>query len=268
MLSGKLTKNELAHLRSSYDIIGDIAILEIPRELIKKETIIANVVMAHTKHIRTVVKKAGIHTGQYRTQKLRVILGEKTTETVHKENAVSVRLDIAKVYFSPRLANERLRIAKLIKAGEKVLVMFSGVGVYPLVIAKNSKAAVIFGIEKNPVAHRYALENCKLNKLHNIVLHKGDVKAVVKTIDAHFDRIILPLPKGAHGFLREALAVSKRKCTLHYYTFGRLGDADAIAKTLRARIERLGRKCSIQEIVKCGQYAPRVYRLCIDLSIT
>ena len=40
-LKGKLTKKEVAHLRAAFDIIGSIAIIEIPDELIKKEKIIA-----------------------------------------------------------------------------------------------------------------------------------------------------------------------------------------------------------------------------------
>jgi hypothetical protein len=41
--------------------------------------------------------------------------GEKRTETTHKENGVNIKLDVEKCYFSPRLSQERLRIAKLVK---------------------------------------------------------------------------------------------------------------------------------------------------------
>ena len=39
-------------------------------------------------------------------------------------------------YFSARLSTERKRVADLVKAGENVLVMFSGVEPYVAVIAK------------------------------------------------------------------------------------------------------------------------------------
>ena len=73
--------------------------------------------------------------------------------------------NVEKVYFSPRLATERLRIAKLVKKNESVLVMFSGSGAYPLVIAKNSNPNIIYGIEVNPIAHKYAEQNIFLNKI-------------------------------------------------------------------------------------------------------
>jgi tRNA (guanine37-N1)-methyltransferase len=36
-LKGKLTKKELESLKTSFDVIGDVAIIEIPDELKKKE---------------------------------------------------------------------------------------------------------------------------------------------------------------------------------------------------------------------------------------
>ena len=60
--------------------------------------------------------------------------------------------------------------SNVVKKGEDVLVMFSGSGVYPCVIAKNSKPKSVVEIEINPVAHEYALENLKLNKCSNVVV--------------------------------------------------------------------------------------------------
>ena len=45
------------------------------------------------------------------------------------------------------------------KPGEKVLVMFSGCAPYPVVIGRNTKAKEIYGIELNPLAHKFAEEN-------------------------------------------------------------------------------------------------------------
>mgnify|MGYP001617720481 CR=1 FL=1 len=268
LLKGKLTAAELQLLRNSYDVTGNIAVLEIPKELKKKEKLIAAAVQWHHKNIQTVAKRASIHRGTYRTQKVRIILGKKTTETTHKESSTLIKLDIAKVYFSPRLASERLRIAHMIKPGEKILVMFSGVAVYPVVIAKNSKAAIIYGIEKNPVAHMYAQENILLNKLQNrVVLKKGDVKKIAAILPLKFDRIIMPLPKDAQEYLAEAVQASGKRCTIHYYTFGTIEEAPHKAQTVKELIKTLGRSCKILRVVKCGQYSPRVHRLCVDLDV-
>ena len=130
-------------LPSSYDIVGDILIVEIPDELKKKEKQIANKLLKDHKQVKTVVKKKGIHGGKFRVQKYVVLAGDRRKETEYKENGVRIKLNVDKTYFSIRLATERLRIAKQVKDGEIVLVMFSGVAVYPLVIAKNAKKQIL-----------------------------------------------------------------------------------------------------------------------------
>ena len=146
-LKNKLTKKELAVMPSSFDIVGSIAIIEIPPELKKKEKIIAETMIQLFKPLKTVVKKSGIHYGRYRRQKLTIIAGEKTKIADYKESAVQMKMDLEKCYFSSRLGTERLRIAKQVKPKEKILVMFSGVSPYPLVIAKNAKPEIIYAVE-------------------------------------------------------------------------------------------------------------------------
>ncbi|MDP7140939.1 MAG: hypothetical protein QF362_00275 [Candidatus Woesearchaeota archaeon] len=178
-LKGKLTEKEFSYLRAAFDLVGDIAIIEIPDELVKKEKIIADALLVLLKNVKVVCKKAGMHEGVFRTQKMKVLAGENRKETVHKENDVRVKIDVEKVYFSSRLSTERKRIYEQIKAGEDVLVMFSGCGIYPLVIAKNSKAKFVYGIEINPDAHRCGMESVRLNKLANVFLINDDVKKAV-----------------------------------------------------------------------------------------
>ena len=56
ILAGKLTKKELEKMISSYDIMGSTAIIEIPPELVKKEKMIAETLLAMHKNIKTVLK--------------------------------------------------------------------------------------------------------------------------------------------------------------------------------------------------------------------
>ena len=124
------------------DIIGNIAILgedatkKQAQELIKKH-----------KNIKTVLKKADIHKGKYRTQKLKYLAGIKTKETTYKENNCIFKLDVEKCYFSQRSSNERLRIKNLVKPNEKILIMFSGINPFGAVIAKNTLAREIDAVE-------------------------------------------------------------------------------------------------------------------------
>ena len=159
LLKDKLSEQESKLVPNSYDQIGTIAIFQdFPKELKKKEKLIAETLIRNNKNVKTVAIKTKKHSGKYRLKEVKIIAGEKTKETIHKENNIYVKLDVEKCYFSPRLNNERLRIAGQIKKNEEILVMFSGIGIYPLVIAKNTKAKQVYGIEINPVAHKYGLE--------------------------------------------------------------------------------------------------------------
>jgi tRNA (guanine37-N1)-methyltransferase len=182
VLKGELTDEEFERLKTSYDTVGSIAILEIDELLRKKEKLIAEALLQSNKNIKTVLRKDDKHDGEFRTQKLKWLAGEKTKETMYKENGVSLMLDVEKVYFSPRLSTERKRIAEQVKKGEDILVMFSGCAPYPCVLSKNTKAKSIIGIESNPEGHIYGLKNLELNKLRNVVLINDDVKKAVPII--------------------------------------------------------------------------------------
>jgi len=268
ILGGKLTKKELSLVPSSFDMVGSIIIFsDFPKQLSKKEKIIGNEILKNFRHFKSVFKKTKKYSGRFRTPKLKLLAGESNKETIHKENNVRLKLNVEKVYFSARLSEERKRIAKKVRKNEKILVMFSGCGVYPLVIAKNTKAREIYGIEINPTAHKYALENVKLNKINNINLLLGDVKKVSPKIKEKFNRIIMPLPKGAESFLGLALNKIRKNGIIHFYSFAEENNYDRIKKIINNECEKKKKKCRILDIVKCGQFSPRVYRLCVDFRV-
>jgi tRNA (guanine37-N1)-methyltransferase len=272
-LKNKLTKKELDKLVTSYDVVGSVAIIEIPPGLVKKEKLIAQTLLDLHKSIKTVLKKAGIHKGVYRRQKLKVIAGKKTKIAEYKENNARFTLDVEKVYFSPRLSTERKRIYLLVKPRETVLVLFSGCAPYPVVIARNTKAKEIYGIELNPIAHKFALENIKLNKIKNVKLILGDVRKAVpklkkqKKYFKYFDRILMPLPKGAGSFLDLAFSAAKKGTTIHFYDFAREDEFEKAKEKIKKACKTNNKKCRILRVVKCGSYAPRVYRICLDFKI-
>jgi tRNA (guanine37-N1)-methyltransferase len=266
-LTTKLNQNDLKFLRKSMDIIGNIAIVEIPTELEKKEKLIAKEVLRINKNIKTVLKK-GRHEGIFRIQKLEHLAGEKTKEAVYKENNVVLKLDVEQVYFSPRLSSERKRIMQLIKKPEEVLVMFSGCGPYVCVIAKNTPAQRVDGVEINPVAHNYALQSILLNKLNNAGVFLGDVKNIVSKLSRKYDRIIMPLPKSAADYLDIAFSVSKKGTIIHFYDFQKEGEFEKSVEKIRKACKIAGKKCKILGITKCGQSSPREFRICVDFEIT
>lgn len=264
-LSKKLTKKEKENFTRAYDVIGDIAIIEINEVILKKEKLIAKTILELNKNIKVVCKKIGSHYGIFRRQKLKIIAGQRRKETIHKENNTRIKLHIEKVYFSPRLSTERKRIMELIKPNEDILVMFSGCAPYPCVLARNTKAKEIYGIEINPEGHKYGQENIKLNKLTNVKLFNGDVNDIIPTLNKKFDRILMPLPKSAEDFLDIALSLLKKGGILHFYDFLHVDEFYKSHEKIDKAFKKAKRNYKILRTVKCGQHSPRVFRICVDV---
>src|SRR3989338_2436556 len=266
MLAGKIGEKQIQHLTTSYDIIGDIIVLEIKKELIKKEKMIAQALLEMHKNIHVVCKRVGVHSGKFRTQKVKIIAGEKRKKTLYKELGTRLFVDVEKVYFSPRLSTERKRIMEQIKPGEKVLVMFSGCAPYPCVFAKNTKAKEIVGIEINPLGHELGLENIALNKIKNVRLYLGDVRKVIPKLKETFDRICMPLPKSAEDFLDIALSASKKGTIIHFYDFLHEDKFEEAKEKIRKACLLAKKKCTIISVNKCCSHAPHVFRICVDFK--
>ena len=265
LLQGELTKRELALIPSAYDLVGDILIFaDFPFELWPKEKAIGEALLSLHRHVHVIAKKTGQYSGRFRLPKLAIIAGEGRKETEHKENGVRLRLDVEQAYFSPRTGSERLRIASLVHDGESIMVMFSGCAPLPLVIARHARPSLIVGVEINPAAHRYAVENVALNKMKHIELINGDVAYVIPRMRRKFDRIAMPLPKGAEPFLPLALSRLKKGGTIHFYDFLHEGEFILAEDRIAKACALARRKYSIIGIVKCGQFSPRTFRVCVD----
>jgi len=269
----KLTKKEIGLLHRSFDVIGDIAIVDIPKGLKKKEKLIAKTLLNYN-NIKTVLKKASNVQGRLRTRKLLWLAGEKRKETIHKESGCRFRVDVETCYFSPRLGTDRLDVAKKVKRGEKVLVMFSGVGPAPIVIAKHSKAKEVWSVEISRKASKYAEENIKLNKLMNVHHIQGDVKRVLPKIIkkvGKFDRIMMARPQLKYTFLKEAFSASKKGTVIHMHDFLFVQE---IPKITLEKIEdelKKFKKFKHYKFLgwkKAGEIAPRKLRARIDFVIS
>ena len=268
-LSGFLTQEELEELVTSFDLIGDIAIMEIPDSLRKKEKKIAEALLRVHRNIKTVLKKLGPMEGKYRVRKVKVIAGEKRTETTYKENGCRMRLDVSKVYFSVRLSTERKRIAELVQSGEKIIALFAGVGPFPLAISRFHPDTEIIAIELNPDAVNYLEQNIVLNKAGNIRAIEGDVREIVPKYYADFaDRITMPLPRSGEEFLDVAFAGVKDGGIIHFYTMVSIADpfGEALAK-VKPYADKLGVSVEIvsQRIVR--PYAPSIVQVVLDIKV-
>lgn len=260
-----LSESESQLVVRAYDLVGDIVIMTIPGGLEKKEQEIATAILANNHKVKVVAKRAAHYGGEFRQRPIKVIGGEVRRETEVREFGVRLQLDVETVYFSSRSGNERRRIASLVQEGENVLVLFSGIGPYPLMISRYSGAKRIVGVEKNPVAHNYGMKNLKLNKkCSNIELIKGDVRDILPGFTAHFDRIIMPLPKSAGDYIDLALPLLQPGGWIHFYDMQHVDSFEKSVIKVRAACEAAGRSLVTSEIVLSGHCGPRTYRICVD----
>ena len=79
LLKGKLTPTERKKLRTSLDILGEIAIVEIPRELSKRSSVIGTAILKANPQLRAVFKKATPVRGEFRIRGLKRIAGKGGT---------------------------------------------------------------------------------------------------------------------------------------------------------------------------------------------
>ncbi len=262
-LKGRLTAEELEKAPHNFETIGDIAVVEIDDSLKGKEKLIGETLLDLHKNLKVVVKKASHYSGEFRTRKVDVIAGESRKTTEHKESGVRLRLNVETCYFSPRTSTERKRIYEQVKPKENILVMFSGVAPLPVVLSKNTEAKEIVGVEINPECHKYAQENVIVNDIRNVKLHNGDVNEIVPKL-GKFDRILMPLPKGAEEFLDLALLASHKGTVIHFYDFQLEKD---IPKAAIDKVVKHLKDAKILGVVKCGQSGPGKFRVCVDFEV-
>jgi len=269
VLSKILSAEELTIAKTAYDVLGGVAIIEVPEKLLSKDIEIGTALLKSHPNIDTVLRKDGIHQGTFRSQPMKFLAGVDTRVAEYKENNCTLYVDVEDVYFSARLSTERKRIANQVQEDEEVLIMFSGVAPYPCVFAKQTPAKHIVGVEINPRGHELAEKNIKRNKVSDKVdVYCGDVREVVPKLNQTFDRIVMPLPKTAEEFLDVALSVAKSNAMIHLYAFYHEDEFDKAKKEIKKYCEQANRSYEILEVVKAGQHAPRTYRICVDIKLT
>ena len=255
---------EKGRLNKGFDIIGNIAIVKFDGKPPKKEKLAAvNEILKRNRNVNTVFEKIGMTQGEERIPKLRKLIGGKSV-SLYKENGCLFYVDVKKVYFSPRMGSERLRVIEKVKKGEKVLDMFCGVGPFAIPIAKKASKVVAIDINKNAI--NLLKKNIKLNKVSNIEYYCGDSSKIVKKFDYKFDRIIMNFPLYAYKFLGEAVKKCNDNAVIHLYSFIKDGNTDIIRKEIMKTCSKKFKKIKIEEH-KAGEVAPFLERTCFDITL-
>ncbi|TXT63893.1 MAG: tRNA (Guanine(37)-N1)-methyltransferase Trm5b [Promethearchaeota archaeon] len=282
-LRNKIPSKAYKLIPHSYDLVGTVAIVEfdrgtqvLNRKKIKKK--VAEAIIEVNNNVKTVYEKRSKIGGTYRLRKLKFLTGLRGTITIHKENHCKFKIDLNKVFFSPRLNFERKRISSLnIKDNECIADLFAGVGAFSVQLAKYKKV-LIHAFDINPAAIKLLKENMQLNNLQGTIIpHKMDVKALLNpknpmsgSLQNKIDRIIMNLPEHSLNYLDVACHLSKLSGTLlHIYQFS------AKPHSVQRSIEKLRNKLNALQwmvhtiknakIVK--SYSPQSNMIAIDALI-
>lgn len=265
-LKDRLKKEEIDNIVRSFEVIGNIAIINISNEIEDKKMLIAETLIKLHKNIKIVLNKKEQFDTALRVAKYEKLIGDDT-ETIHKENNCLYKLDPTKVYFSSKMAHERQIIVEQVKNKEKILCMFAGVGPFAISIAKNKDVKII-AVEINAKAVEYLIENIRVNKVFDkIDVIEGDVENVLPEIKEQFDRILMPAPKNAEDFLHLALTRVKKGGIINFYTFARDDELIELPKKIEQKCKKYNKKIKILDVRKCGSYAPFVNRIAVDFQV-
>jgi tRNA (guanine37-N1)-methyltransferase len=256
-LQGIVPEEYLCKLSNRFHVVGDIAVLSLPSELEAYKKEIAWGVLSQGKYIRTVLNKTTRLEGERRVANFEHLAGDGMV-TMHKEFGFVYHLDVTRVFFNSHLGHERMRVASHVKAGERVLVPFAGVG--PFAVPLAARGARVVALEKNREACLWLAENAWLNGVgEEIFVINADAFYVAQMIRPDFDRVVIPTPYGMDQFLEIALPLVKEGGMLHFYTFKKLHQIDGLKKTY----EDMG--LMVVYCRSCGNVAPGVCRWVFDM---
>jgi len=257
------------------DIIGDIAVIKMPPGFSVEELRrVAELIIERLPYVKSVWAASSPVEGSYRLRDFVHLAGEERSETLYREHGCVFKVDIRRVYVSPRLNYEHIRIARLIRDGEVVINMYAGAGLFSIIAARHARPSKVYSIDINPDAYRYMVENVRLNRVEDVVVPiLGDAARVVsEQLRGVADRILMPLPSLVLEHMPYALQGLRRgRGYIHAYLHvhaakgenpirkavdrvtGRIAELGARARSLGARVVRT--------------VGPRWYQVVVDVYV-
>lgn len=261
-VAGRLPPEFAALVPRRYERIGDVLLLRLPPDLGPAREAIA-AAYAEVLRAKTVVHDRGVR-GPWREPDVEVLYGGDT-ETVHTEDGVRYKLDVARTMFSSGNLAERIRMGRAVRPGETVVDLFAGIGYFALPMAVHGRAARVVACEVNPVAFRYLEENVRLNRAWAVEPRLGDCRRTAPAGIA--DRIVMGYLDG-EAYLDVAMRAAKDGCVLHYHEST---PEEEVPQGPRSRVEsaarRAGLRAEVLAVRKIKSYAPRIRHVVLDARV-
>jgi tRNA (guanine37-N1)-methyltransferase len=270
-LNNILPPDLVAYIPRAMDIVGSLAIVDIAPELEAWKSQVGHAILQVNRHVETVLARAGHVQGAHRVRPLEVIAGTGETQVTHREHGCTYQVDPTQVYFTPRLSEERRRVAEQVREGETIVDMFASVGPFAIQIAKTRAHVTVYAVDVNERAYALLQRNVRANGVESRVIPiLGDIRTVGEQLEGGSDRVIVDLPEQASAFIDVACRLLKlRGGILHYYCFQSEPAAlETAAERLREAVANAKR--GLQAVVykrRLRPIAPRRWQIVLDAAI-
>ncbi|MFC7075961.1 class I SAM-dependent methyltransferase [Haloarcula halophila] len=261
---GQTMPADLLSFDPSYERIGETVIVDEDDPDRAEE--IADAIIESDLPVTTVLNRASKIKGTQRVRDWDLLAGENT-EVLHREYGSEFLLDLAEVYFSPRLATERHRVVEQVRSGEHAFDMFAGVG--PFVIPFARRGAVCVGTDINETAIEYLRENARRNGVEErVTAISGDVRDAATEYAGWADRIVMNLPHSADEFLETAVTLAGEDCWLHYYDIQHEDDPYGPGERAIRDAAQPTYDVSVETRHTVRSYAPHEHNVVLDVHLT
>ncbi len=250
----------------SYTLIGGVAVFSWNSKFtIEDYKRAALELLEANPRVRSVYLKLDT-TGEHRVPRLLHLAGVDSTVAVVREYGLEFEVDVSRVYYNPRLQDERRRVALLAGDDEIVLDMFAGIGVFPIHIASLRRARIVSN-DINPEAVRLAYRNVLRNRrrlIGCVSVALGDAILLDRVFKPVFNRIIMNNPTKTPGFLPTALnLLAGGRGFIHYYRL-----SGSCMEALEEAVQAAGPRARL-ELVECRrvlEHSPGRHVYVLDLK--
>lgn len=261
-LKTKIPEIDVKRIMKSYEQLGDIIIVIIPKEYGELRDFIGKS-FYESFECQTVLEK-GFISGEFRIPYYKKITGDGFV-TIHKENGILYKIDLSKVMFSSGNIAERIRMSNVSSPDETIIDMFSGIGYFTLPLAKYGKS-MVWALEKNPESFDLLLENIHLNKLVGRIM-PINTDCLDFNPDFKADRIIMGYFSDDEKFLLKALDMVKEGGIIHYHNTMPEKSESYLKKNIEMILSKKGRTLKPLYYRKIKKYSPGIWHIVFDFKV-
>ena len=247
----------------SYERIGETVVVD--EDDPERARDLADALVASDIPVETVLNRASKIRGRERVRDWELLVGDDT-EVHHREYGCEFAVDLAAVYFSPRLATERHRVTRQADADERVFDMFAGVGPFTVPFAHGG--ATVVATDINETAIEYLRENAERNGVpERVTAVHGDAREVAPDYEGWADRVVMNLPHSADEFLDTAVTIAGGDCVLHYYDIQHDDDPYGPGETAIRAAAEPEYDVTVETTRTVRSYAPHELNVCLDVRL-